>query len=88
MMNTFMLLYLVVLYFKCMYINKKIFYCRDLVTLTSHDPKTPTLGKKIFNIFVPHIKGLSACQKSKWDLYGFFKYLHFIEQVCLMMQIC
>ena len=30
-------------------------FCRDLVTLTSHDHKTPTLNKKLFNIFVPHI---------------------------------
>ena len=31
-------------------------FCRDLMTLTSHDPKTPTLDKKFFNIFISHIK--------------------------------
>ena len=38
------------------YINKKVIICRDLVTLTSHDPKVPTPDKKFFNIFVPHIE--------------------------------
>ena len=57
-----------------MYINKKVINCRDLVTLTSHDPKTSTLDKKIFQYFCSSHKGLSACQKSKWDLYGFSKY--------------
>ena len=71
-----------------MYINKKVIICRDLVILTSHDPKTPTIDKKFFKYFCSSHKGLSACKKSKWDLYGFLRYLHFIEQVCLMMQIC
>ena len=57
-----------------MYINKKVIFCRDLVTLTSHDPKNPILDKKVFSIFFSLHKGLSACQKSKWDLYGFSKY--------------
>ena len=40
-----------------MYINKKVIYCRIPVSLTSHDPETPTLDKKNFlNIFLPHIK--------------------------------
>ena len=63
-------------------------FCRDLVILTSHDPKTPKLDKKFFQYFCSSHRGLSARQKIKWDLYGFLRYLHFIEQMCLMMQIC
>ena len=70
-----------------MYINIKVIFCRDFVTLTSHDPKNPTLDKKNFQYFCSLHKELSACQKPIWDLYGFLRYFYFIEQVCLMMQI-
>ena len=51
--------------------KKKVIICRNLVTLTSHDPKNPTLDKKIFQYFCSSRKGVSACIKSKWDFYGF-----------------
>ena len=57
-----------------MYINKKVVFCRDLVTLISHDPKNLTLDEKNFQYFCSSHKGLSACQKSKWDLCGFLRY--------------
>ena len=64
-----------ILYLKYICINKKVIYCRDLVTLTSHDPKNPTLDKKkFFQYFCSSHKGLSACQKSKWYLHGFSRY--------------
>ena len=59
---------------QCSYINKKVIFCRDLVTLTSHDSKKLTLDKKNFQCFCSSHEGLSACQKSKWDLYGFSRY--------------
>ena len=56
-------------------------FCRDLVTLTSHEPKISILDKKTFQYFCSSHKGLSVCQKSLWDLYEFLRYLHFIKQV-------
>ena len=42
--------------------------------MTLNDPKTPTPDKKFFKYFCSSHKELSACQKSKWDLYGFLRY--------------
>ena len=56
------------------------------MTLTSHDPKTPTLDKKFFKYFCSSHKGLSACQKSKWDLYKFLKYFEIRKKLTKNLQ--
>ena len=72
-----------------MYVNKKkVIICRDLVILTSHDPETPTLDKKIFQYFCSSHRGISACQKSKWDLYGFLKYFLIRKKLTKNLRKC
>ena len=62
-------------------VNKKVIICRDLVTLTSHDPKNPHSRQKIFNFFVPHIKDYQHAKKQSGISMGF-------ENICILLNRC